>query len=62
MECWKYNPDVDYVAAINRYNELVNSGKNDEAIMIARQFGGLDTALCQCLKAKGNQSQNREIK
>lgn len=38
MGCWQYNPNVDYVAAINRYNELVNSGKNDEAIMIARQF------------------------
>lgn len=39
MGCWQYNPNVDYVAAINRYNELVNMGKDDEAIMIAKRFG-----------------------
>lgn len=52
MECWKYNPNVDYVAAINRYNELVNSGKGDEAIMIARQFGGLIPLCANASKQK----------
>lgn len=54
MECWKYNPNVDYEAAINRYNELVNSGKNDEAI------GGLIPLCANASKQKETRAKNEK--
>lgn len=59
MECWQYNPNVDYVAAIKRYNEFVNSGKDDEAIKIAKEFGGLIPLVANASKQRETTGNNK---
>lgn len=58
MERWQYNPDIDYIAAIELYNEFVNNGNNDEAKAVAKKYGGLIQLVFNASKQKEARGNN----